>query len=131
MNKIKDKRVLVLIGIILVIIIALVIFIVLKKDKKESIDTSKLDSEEVIKGQEEVTNLVKGYVEGISNINEYARNNSKIEFTIKELRGIFNVDTSAFSKLKYNCDENKTFIKYEQDYSDYSISIACEAFYLD
>ena len=90
MDKLKDKRVLVLIGVVVVIIIALVIFFIFIKDKGE-LDASKLNSSEVVKKQEEVTNLVRGYVDNISNIKEYARNNSKVEFSIKELRGLLSM----------------------------------------
>ena len=130
MDKLKDKRVLVLIGVLVVIIIALVIFFIFRKDKEE-LDASKLDSSEVVKKQEEVTNLVRGYVDNISNIKEYARNNSKVEFSIKELRGIFNVNTSKFTKLKYGCSEDNTFIKYDNDYENYIVVLDCKDFYLD
>ena len=131
MNKLKDKRVLGLICLVLIIIVALVLFFVFRKDKENGIDTSKLDNSLVVKGQEEVTNLIRGYVDNISNIREYAENNSKIEFSIKELRGIFNVDTSEFNKLKYECHEDKTFIKYDNDYNNYTVMLDCEDFYLD
>ena len=130
MNKLKDKRVLGLICLVLIIIVALVLFFVFRKDKENGIDTSKLDNSLVVKGQEEVTNLIRGYVDNISNIREYAENNSKIEFSIKELRGIFNVDTSKFNKLKYDCHEDTTFIKYDNDYNEYDVMLDCEDFYL-
>ena len=129
MDKLKDKRVLVGIGIVVVIIIGIVCFFIFKNKDKE-INTDKLNDEEIVKGQEEVTNLVRSYVDNISNIKEYARNNSKIEFSIKELRGIFNVDTSEFNKLKYRCNEDKTFIKYDNDYNNYTVMLDCEDFYL-
>ena len=131
MEKLKDKRVLVIIGVIIVIVVTLVIFFIFRKDKEEGIDTSKLDNTEVVKGQEEVTNLVRSYVDNISNIKEYASTNSKIEFSIKELRGIFNVDTSEFNKLKYGCSEDNTFIKYDNDYKNYIVVLDCKDFYLD
>ena len=131
MEKLKDKIVLVIIGVIIVIVVTLVIFFIFRKDKEEGIDTSKLDNTEVVKGQEEVTNLVRSYVDNISNIKEYASTNSKIEFSIKELRGIFNVDTSEFNKLKYRCSEDKTFIKFDNEYNEYDVMIDCEDFYLD
>lgn len=132
MEKLKDKKVLVGIGIILVIIIAIIVYFAVTKDKdEEGIDTSKLNNEEVVKGQEEVTNLIKGYVDGISNIKEYARDNSKVEFSIKELKGIFNIDTSSFDKLKYHCNEDNTFIKYDDDYNNYTVILDCSDFYLE
>ncbi len=131
MNKLKDKRVLVVIGIVIVIIIALIIFFSLKKDKEKKIDTSKLDSSEIVEGQEEVTNLVRSYVESIDNIKEYAKDNSKIEFSVKELKGIFKIDTSEFNNLKYGCSDTKTFIKYDNDYNNYIVVIDCKDFYLN
>ena len=131
MNKLKDKKNLIIISIILIIIVVLSIILVIKKNNDDKkIDTRKLDKEAIVKKQEEVTNLIKNYVDNISNIKEYARNNSKIEFSIKELRGIFNVDTSEFNKLKYSCNEDKTFIKYDNDYNNYTVMLDCEDFYL-
>ena len=100
-----DKRVLIGIGIIIIIIIGISLFFILK-NKDKDINTKKLNDEEIVKGQEEVTNIVRGYVDNISNIKEYARDNSKIEFSIKELRGIFNIDTSSFKNSKYNKDSS-------------------------
>ena len=125
-----DKRVLIGIGIIIIIIIGISLFFILK-NKDKDINTKKLNDEEIVKGQEEVTNIVRGYVDNISNIKEYARDNSKIEFSIKELRGIFNIDTSSFKNSKYNCHEDTTFIKYDENYNDYIVLLDCKAFYLE
>ncbi len=125
-----DKRVLIGIGIIIIIIIGISLFFILK-NKDKDINTKKLNDEEIVKGQEEVTNIVRGYVDNISNIKEYARDNSKIEFSIKELRGIFNIDTSSFKNSKYNCNEDTTFIKYDENYNDYIVLLDCKAFYLE
>ena len=131
MNKLKDKKNLIIISIILIIIVVLSIILVIKKNNDDKkIDTRKLDKEAIVKKQEEVTNLIKNYVDNISNIKEYARDNSKIEFSIKELRGIFNIDTSKFTKLKYHCNEDTTFIKYDDNYNDYIIALDCKDFYL-
>ena len=130
MKKLKDKKVLMVIGIILIIVVALVIIFTLRKEKENGINTRKLDKESVIKKQEEVTNLIKGYVDNVSNIKEYAKTNSKVEFSLKELRGIFDVDISSFKKLKYHCNEDTTFVKYDNNYNDYIIVLDCKDFYL-
>ena len=86
----------------------------------------------LVKGQEEVTDLIKGYVDGnIVEIKEYAKNNSKVEFTIKELKGIFNIDTKNFDELKYGCSQDDTFIKLDSSYQDYTIVLGCSAFYIN
>ena len=130
MDKLKDKKVLVGIGIIIIIIIGISLFFILK-NKDKGINTDKLNDEEIVKGQEEVTNIIHSYVDNISNIKEYAKDNSKVEFSIKELRGIFNIDTNSFKDSKYDCNEDNTFIKYDDDYNNYSIILDCKAFYLE
>ena len=125
-----DKRVLIGIGIIIIIIIGVSLFFIFR-NKDKGINTNKLNDEEIVKGQEEVTNIIHGYVDNISNIKEYAKDNSKVEFSIKELRGIFNIDTNSFKKSKYDCNEDNTFIKYDDNYDNYSIILDCKAFYLE
>ena len=123
-----------IIGLILAVLIFLGFFIVKEKEenKKEGIDTSKQDKAAVVKGQEEVTKLVKSYVDGnYEKIKEYAEENSKVEFTIKELKGIFEIDTKKFNELKYGCSEDNTFIKLNNDYKDYVVVLGCSDFYID
>ena len=123
-----------IIGLILAVLIFLGFFIVKEKEenKKEGIDTSKQDKAAVVKAQEEVTKLVKSYVDGnYEKIKEYAEENSKVEFTIKELKGIFEIDTKKFNELKYGCSEDNTFIKLNNDYKDYVVVLGCSDFYID
>ena len=120
---INNKKNIIVISIILVLIIIVSVVLILRKT-----DASKLDDEKIVKEQEEVINLVKSYV--TEEVEDYAKENSKIEFSVKELRGIFNIDVSEFKELKYTCDENTTFIKYNNDYSDYIVVLDCQDFYL-
>ena len=123
----NKKYVLIVIIFVIIIIISSSVLIILHNKSQ----TSKLTREETVKAQEEVVNLVRNYVNGIENIKEYAQKNSKIEFTIKELKGIFEIDTSTFENLKYDCNENNSFIKYNNDYTKYQVILDCKTFKLD
>ena len=127
----KDKKKLIIIGIIvLILVIGIVMLFVIGKDKE--IDTSNQNEESIVKGQEEVTKVIKEYVDSnITEINKYAKDNSKVEFTIKELKDIFNIDVTKFDKLKYGCSQDNTFIKFDNEYQDYIIVLGCSAFYID
>ena len=130
----KDKKNLIIVGIVgLVLVILIVaIFLIKGKDKEKSVDTNKQNDAEIVKGQEEVTNVIKGYVDGnLEKIREYAEENSKVEFTIKELKAIFSIDVTKFDELKYNCSQDDTFIKFDNNYQDYTIVLGCSAFYID
>ncbi len=131
----KDKKSLIIGGIIgLILVIGVVaVFLIKGQDKKEEgVDSSKQNETDIVKGQEEVTNLIKGYVDGnIAEVKEYAQNNSKVEFTIKELKAIFNIDVTKFDELKYDCSQDNTFIKFDSNYQDYTIVLGCSAFYID
>ena len=130
----KDKKNLIIVGIVgLVLVILIVaIFLIKGKDKEKSVDTNKQNDAEIVKGQEEVTNVIKGYVDGnLEKIREYANSNSKVEFTIKELKAIFSIDVTKFDELKYNCSQDDTFIKFDNNYQDYTIVLGCSAFYID
>ncbi len=122
----KDKKKLMELIVLLIVIIIIVVGVIIFLNRDE---TSKLDDEKIVKEQKEVTDLVSSYV--TEEVKEYAIANSKIEFTIKELRGIFNTDTSKFNELKYGCSEDGTFIKYNNEYSDYSVMLDCKDFYLN
>ncbi len=130
----KDKKNLMIMGIVGLVLVILVvaIFLIKGKDKEKSVDTNKQNEAEIVKGQEEVTNVIKGYVDGnLEKIREYANSNSKVEFTIKELKAIFSIDITKFDELKYDCSQDSTFIKFNNDYQDYTIVLGCSAFYID
>ena len=132
----KDKKNLMIVGIVGLVLVILVVAIFLIKgkgnEKEQGVDTNKQNETDVVKGQEEVTNVIKGYVDtDLEKIREYAKNNSKVEFTIKELKAIFSIDVTKFDELKYDCSQDSTFIKFNNDYQDYTIVLGCSAFYID
>ena len=130
----KDKKNLIIVGVVCLVLVILVvaIFLIKGKDKEKSVDTNKQNESEIVKGQEEVTNVIKGYVDAnLEKIREYANSNSKVEFTIKELKAIFSIDVTKFDELKYNCSQDDTFIKFDNNYQDYTIVLGCSAFYID
>ena len=125
MNKKKKIMLISLIATIIVIVIVIISLTLFIKSKNSS--TIKEDNKE--QKQQEVITIISNYVD--KNVQKYAKTNSKERFSIKELKGIFNKDISKFNKLPYGCHEETTFIKYNEDYSDYIVLLDCQEFYLN
>ena len=121
----NKKNIIIIIALIIIILLSTLIIL-----RKKEIKTDKLDNKDIVEKQEEVINIIKKYVDNKEEIREYAKDNSKIEFSIKELEGIFKIDVSEFKKLKYSCSLDNTFIKYNNDYSKYIVILDCKDFYL-
>ena len=121
----NKKNIIIIIALIIIILLSTLIIL-----KNKEIKTDKLDNKDIVEKQEEVINIIKKYVDNKEEIREYAKENSKIEFSIKELEGIFKIDVSEFKKLKYSCSLDNTFIKYNNDYSKYIVILDCKDFYL-
>lgn len=137
----KNKKKLILITlIVLIVIIALIICInVFRKDlandkeeitKKAEIQMPVL-GEDRLDGQTKAVELVKKYLKNINNLNEYAKNNNLRYVSLEKLSKDFKFDIKEYENLEYECIGETTTISFEEDYSDYTISIDCKKFYLD
>lgn len=114
--------------IILILIIVLVLLKINNKPLKEK-EEIKIESKEIIEGKErleaeEETNKVVYEMLRDINIIEYAKNNRKEKVSLKELKETFNLDTTIFENMKYNCSIENTYLKFNEDYS-YSIIFDC------
>ena len=117
----------------MIIILILIITILLIKDNKkplESNEENREESQEIIEGEErleaeEETNKVVYEMLRDINIIEYAKNNKKEKVSLKELKEIFKIDTTLFEEMKYNCSIENTYLKFNEDYNQYSIVYDC------
>ena len=117
----KNKKI-VIIVLSIIVIISLFILII-------NLNTKTKTNESEMNKQFNAVKLVKSYVSNNSNIINYAKKNNKNIIYIKEFKSIFKINISKFNKLSYKCNSDTSYIKFNDDYSDYTIYLDCQEFY--
>ena len=128
----KNKKIIIIIAILIVFLIVTTIlyFLIFHRPKEEEIIYNN-NQETKMSKQEKVTDLINNYVDNNPEIFNYAKNNNLEQLTLLELKNILKIDISEFNELPYKCNEEETFIKFEDNYSKYFIVIACDEFLLN
>ena len=113
-------------------IITIVVFaiVIINKKNVKIEEQEKIESKEIVEGKErleaeEETNEVVYKMLRDINIIKYAKDNKKEKVTLKELQKNFNIDTTSFEDMKYNCSIENTYLKFNEDYSEYAIVYDC------
>ena len=124
------------ISIIIVILISLIIIIInnqkMHKYNKDEYDKNISDSDEKITGFERVEaeekslDVTKKMLNAIPNLKTYAKENNIKTISFLELKEKFNLNTTEFEKMEYNCNLKKTTLNFLDDYSDYYIIFNCD-----
>ena len=98
-----------------------------KEEPKEKIElpTDIIEGEERLEAEEETNKVVYEMLRDIDII-KYAKNNQQEKVSLKELRETFNLDTTTFEEMKYNCSIENTYLKFNEDYNQYSIVYDCK-----
>ena len=106
----------------------MIISIIIIENHSNKLDTSKLNEKDIINKQNNVTSIIKKYVDNIPTLSNYAKDNSATKVTLKELKEVFGVNIDEV--LNNKCSED-TFIKYNDDYSNCVIVLGCADFYIN
>ena len=124
------------ISIIIVILISLIIIIINNQKmhtyNKDEYDKNISDSDEKITGFERVEaeekslDVTKKMLNAIPNLKTYAKENNIKTISFLELKEKFNLNTTEFEKMEYNCNLKKTTLNFLDDYSDYYIIFNCD-----
>ncbi len=77
--------------------------------------------------QKEVVSIIEKYITNNSEIKNYLDKKGDKRITLKELKEELKIDISEFENSKYECIPEYTIIDFSEDYSDYTISLTCEA----
>ena len=132
-------KIIIILSLIILVIGIIIVVIGLLNNKNEQksnpVDnSSNLDGNILGEERENIEtnsiNLIEEYMEKIPNLKEYAKDNNITSFSISDLKNIFNLDISEFEKLEYNCRPDSTIIEFTTDYSDYNVTLTCEALFL-
>ena len=131
-NKKKNKNVSIIASIgILVILLAITIYFLSPWKLVDKEMDNNLYGVERSEAQASLINIIQDYIKSANGIEDYVNNNNIDKLTISDLRDNFSVDIHEFENSKYDCDINKTSIKFNDSYDKQTILLACKALLLD